>query len=134
MTPGNIQQMIFYSPARGPLTINPALADLVADHVTLSVQPTGVSTYPLEGVDFSGSDVFHLELRFKTDVVYHIYARNAGNQGYEADYYIQSSDMPFGCKYRTKLASIYGAAQFMIDDYERIADAKSAKELENPST
>lgn len=134
MTPGNIQQMVFYSPVRGPLTINPVLADFVADAAALSVQPTGVSTYPPGSVDFSGSDVFHLELRFKTDVVYHIYAKNAGDQGYEADYYVQSSDMPFGCKYRTKLSSIYGAAQFMIDDYERVADAKSMKELINPAT
>lgn len=134
MTHSNIQEVIFHSPTRGPLTITPVLADYVADNATRAVQPTGASTYQLESVDFSGNDVFHLEIRFKTDVVYHIYAKNAGYGGYEADYYVQSSDMSFGCKYRTKLSSIYGAAQFLIDEYEHIADAKSIKDLLNPST
>lgn len=115
MTNSNIQEIIFHSPDRGPLTIKPVLTDYVADHATLRVQPTGASTYQLGSVDFSGSDIFHLEIRFKTDVIYHIYAKNAGYKGYEADYYVQSTDMPFGCKYRTKLSSIDGAAQFMID-------------------
>lgn len=134
MTHSNIQEIIFHSPDRGPLTIKPVLTDYVADHTTLSVQSTGTSTYQLDSVDFSGSDVFHLEIRFKTDVVYHIYAKNAGYKGYEADYYVQSSDMPFGCKYRTKLASIDGAAQFMIDDYEYIANARALEDLYNPTT
>lgn len=134
MTHSNIQEIIFHSPDRGPLTIKPVLTDYVADHATLRVQPTGASTYQLNSVDFSGSDVFHLEIRFKTDVIYHIYAKNAGYKGYEADYYVQSSDMPFGCKYRTKLSSIDGAAQFMIDDYKNIANAKSMKDLYNPAT
>ena len=134
MTHSNIQEIIFHSPDRGPLTIKPVLTDYVADNATLSVQPTGASTYQLDSVDFSGSDVFHLEIRFKTDVVYHIYAKNAGYKGYEADYYVQSSDMPFGCKYRTELASIDGAAQFMIDEYEYIANAKAVEDLYNPTT
>ncbi len=134
MTHSNIQEVIFHSPTRGPLTITPVLTDYVADNATRAVQPTGASTYQLGSVDFSGNDVFHLEIRFKTDVVYHIYAKNAGYGGYEADYYVQSSDMSFGCKYRTKLSSIYGAAQFLIDEYEHIADAKSIKDLLNPST
>lgn len=134
MTHNNIQEIIFHSPDRGPLTIKPVLTDYVADHATLSVQPTGASTYQLGSVDFSGSDIFHLEIRFKTDVVYHIYAKNAGYKGDEADYYVQSSDMPFGCKYRTKLSGIDGAAQFMIDEYEYIANAKAVEDLYNPAT
>lgn len=42
--------------------------------------------------------------------------------------------MPFGYKYRTKLASIDGAAQFMIDDYEYISNAKAVEDLYNPAT
>ncbi|MDF3004531.1 MAG: hypothetical protein K0S22_1003 [Oscillospiraceae bacterium] len=134
MTHSNIQEIIYHSPTRGPLTIKPVLIDHIADYAALTVQPTRASTYQLESIDFSGSDVFHLEIRFKTDVVYHIYAKNAGYGGYEADYYVQSSDMPFGCKYRTKLSCVYGAAQFLIDDYEYIANAKSVKDLYNPVT
>lgn len=134
MTHSNIEEIIFHSPKRGALTLNSSLIDFVADNITMPVEPAYATTYPLGSVDFSGDDLFHLEIRFKTDVTYHIYAKNAGVQGYDADFYVESSDMSFGCKYRPKMSSIYGAASSMIYDYEFFANAKTVLELYNPAT
>lgn len=131
MTPSKIQEIVFHSPTRGPLPIAPALMKYAAEVATQSVKSTGDSTYKLGSVDFSGDDVFHLEIRFNGGVVYHIYAINSG---YEADYYVESSDMSYGCKYHLLMSSVDGAAQLLIDDFEFIADAKSMKDVENSTT
>lgn len=131
MTPSKIQEIIFHSPVRGPVSISPNLLKHAAGQATLIVKPNSDSTYKLGSVDFSGDDVFHLEIRFNGGVVYHIYAKSVG---YEGDYYVESSDMSFGCKYRLMLTSIDGAAQFLINEYEYIADAKTEEDVMNPAT
>lgn len=133
MTPSKINKIIFYSPTHGPMTITSDL-DLIkhaALNATPAVEATGDSTYKLGSIDFSGSDVFHLEIRFDTGIVYHIHAINSG---YEADYYVESSDMSFGCKYHLKMASVEGPANNLINYFEYMANAKSIKDMENPTT
>ena len=133
MTPSKVSEIIFHSPTRGALTITPALTEDIADFIKMyTVKPIGDDTYTLGSVDFSGDDVFHVEIHFDNGIIYNIYAKNAN--GYEGDYYVESSDKPYGCKYRFMMSSIDGVAAFLIESFEYIADAKTAKDLENPLT
>ena len=135
MRPHLITEIIFHSPTRGPLPIRPELFEHAIIQVTQAVEPKGNSTYALGSVDFSGKGVFHLEIRFKGGIIYNIYATNGSLANFpSANLYVQSSDMSYGLKYTTLLASVNGAANFMIDDFERIAKAKTAKDVENPAT
>ena len=133
MTPSKVSEIIFHSPTRGALTITPALTEDIADFIKMyTVKPIGDDTYTLGSVDFSGDDVFHVEIHFDNGIIYNIYAKNAN--GYEGDYYVESSDKPYGCKYRFMMSSIDGMAAYLIESFEHIADAKTAKDLENPVT
>ena len=132
MTPSRITKMIFHSPTRGALLVNQAVLGHAARQIQMTpVIPTGAIPYALGSVDFSDEDVFRLEIHFNTGVIYNIYAIN---NGFGADYYVQSSDMSFGLRYSLASSSIHGGASHMIDTFEWIADSERSEQLYNPTT
>lgn len=131
MTPSKIEKVVFYSPTRGALTIHPELTQIAAERTMQSVQPTSPKTYSLDSLDFSGKDIFHLKIYFDNGIEYTIYAKSAG--GVDA-YYVESSDMSYGCQYVLQLSSVHGAAAYLIEEFESLADAKSMQDVENPLT
>ena len=100
MTPGKIKEVVFHSPTKGDLTVKPALMRHAAEMSVMPVNADGNRTYPLGSIDFSGKQVFHLEIRFDNGIIYNIYAKDVKmKNGYGAAYYVESSDMVFGCQY-----------------------------------
>jgi hypothetical protein len=134
MTPSKVKEVIFHSPRRGAIKLsdNPEIRKYTLWKATCDVAPSGDIIYNLGSMDFSGKDVFHLEIKFDNGIVYNIYAKNA--KDYKGYYYVESSDMDYGCAYVMRMAAIDGPANYMINDFESIAAAKSIKDLENPVT
>jgi hypothetical protein len=134
MTPSKVKEVIFHSPTRGAikLTDDPEIRELILRQATRDVAKSGDITYKPGTVDFSGKDVFHLEIRFDNKIVYNIYAKNA--KDYRGYYYVESSDMDYGCAYVMRMTAIDGPVNYIIASFEQIADAKSINELMNPTT
>jgi len=130
MTQSRITEIIYHSPTRGALSIRPALFEFAIFQINRNIWPTGNAQFRPGEVDFSGNDVFHVEIRFTGGIVYNIHAVN---DGYGAYYYVQSSDMPFGIRHRLLIKSIDGAASHLIEEFERIADAVTVADVTAPN-
>jgi hypothetical protein len=137
MTPRKITSITYHSPTRGALQISAdrQIQEYALQLIRQPVAASGDGTYMPGQINFTSSDTFHLEIKFDTGVVYNIYAKNAkdakGNYHF-GHYYVQSSDMDYGCIYLMDMASVDGPANSLIRHFELVADAKTIKDLYNP--
>ncbi len=138
MTPQKITAITYHSPTRGALQISSdqQIQEYALQQIRQPVATSGDVTYTPGQISFTSGDTFHLEIKFDTGVVYNIYAKNAkdakGNY-HMGHYYVQSSDIDYGCIYLMDMASEDGPANSLIRQFELIANAKTIKDLDNPS-
>lgn len=126
MTPSKIQEVIFYSPEHGALTMAPDVMHFTAKYASECAVTRQDSTYTLGAVDFTGDDVFHLVIRFSGGISYNIYAKGR-------DYFVESSDMSYGCRYKFPDGA-WDSAEHLIEQYEFFSTTTSMAELLNPAT
>jgi hypothetical protein len=139
MSPEKITEVILHAPGRGAVKLpqDPKLLDYTVRMVRQRVDPSVYDAYWAGTGVFSGKDLFHLEIKFSTGVAYNIYAKNAkdANGKYTlGNYFVESSDKTYGCRYLLELAGTGGPANYLIGHFEQIAAAKSIEDLENPAT
>ncbi len=139
MTPEKITETVFYSPKRGAVKLSqdPEIIKYIVWQTRQSVSASANETYRPDAFDFSGKDVFRLEIKFNTGVTYKIFAKNAKDS--EGHYhlghlFVESSDKTYGCRYLMDSANADGPANNLIQHFEWIADAKSIEDLYNPLT
>jgi hypothetical protein len=139
MSPERITEVIFHSPARGAVKLpkGAGMLEHIVRQVRQRVDASASDTFWSGTGSFSGKDVFRLEIKFDTGLAYNIYAKNArDNNGnyYLGNYFVESSDRDYGCRYLLELSTANGPANSLIRSFEEIAAAKSVKDLENPVT
>jgi hypothetical protein len=139
MSPEKITEIIFHSPERGAVKLSqdPKILEYIVRLTRQRVDSSVGDTFWSGTGVFSGKDVFHLEIKFNTGLSYNIYAKNTrdGNGNYYwANYFVESSDRTYGCRYLLDTAAKNGPANSLIQHFEQIAAAKTIKDLENPVT
>jgi hypothetical protein len=139
MSPDKITEMIFHSPERGAIKLSqdPKILEYIVGLTRQRVDSSVGDTFWAGTGVFSGKNVFHLEIKFDTGLVYNIYAKNTRDDNgnyWRANYFVESSDRDYGCRYLLEAASMNGPANGLIRHFERIAAAKTIKDLENPVT
>jgi hypothetical protein len=139
MSPKRITEIIFHSPVRGAVKLSqdPEILEYIVRLTRQRVDSSVGDTFWSGTGIFSGRNVFRLEIKFDTGLVYNIYAKNTRDDNgnyYWANYYVESSDRTYGCRYLLNMASMGGPANALIGHFERIAAAKIIKDLENPVT
>jgi hypothetical protein len=139
MSPEKITEIVFHSPERGAVKLSqdPKILEYIVRLTRQRVDSSVGDTFWAGTGVFSGKNTFRLEIKFDTGVAYSIYAKNArddkGNY-WLGNYYVESSDKTYGCRYLLNMASVGGPANNLIQHFERIASAKTIKDLENPVT
>jgi hypothetical protein len=139
MSPEKITEIVFHSPERGAVKLSqdPKILEYIVRLARQRVDPSVGDTFWAGTAKFSGKNTFRLEIKFDTGVAYNIYAKNTrddkGNY-WLGNYYVESSDRTYGCRYLLNMASTNGPANALIGQFERIAAAKTIKDLENPVT
>jgi hypothetical protein len=141
MSPEKITEVIFHSPVRDAVKLSQdtEILEYIVRLTRQKVDSSVGDTFWSGTGGFSGRNVFHLEIKFNTGLSYNIYAKNARDDNgnyYWANYYVESSDRTYGCRYLLNTASAGGPANSLIRHFERIAAAKTIRdlEIENPVT
>jgi hypothetical protein len=139
MSPEKITEVVFHSPGRGAVKLpqDPKILDYIVWMARQRVSPSAYDAYWAGTAKFSGKNTFRLEIKFDSGVVYNLYAKNAkddkGNY-WLGNYYVESSDKKYGCRYLLELAGEGGPANYLIKHFEQIAAAKTIEDLQNPVT